>query len=73
MTLRIPERIPPHELGLAKLLDQQIAALQRGDKSESVFDNDDLKIMKTLGTEKYLACLTRMRHNLGQPDGLSEE
>ena len=73
MSLTIPERIPPHKLGLAKMLDRQIGVLEQGGKVESVFDKGQLRELETLGREEYLAYLKRTRQQLGQPDGLSEE
>ena len=72
MALRA-ERIPPHKLELAQMLDDQIKTLESGDKIQSVFDNDELVELQTLGKEKYLAYLKRTRQQLGQPDGLGGE
>ncbi len=73
MTIRIPEKIPPHLQRLAQKLDTQIRTLQSGGNTTSVFDQDEQRALQTLGTEKYLAYLTRTRQELGQPDGASEE
>lgn len=73
MTMRIPERIPPHLQRLAKMLDRQIEVLEQGGRAESVFDKGQLRELQTLGREEYLSYLKRTRHQLGQPDGLSEE
>ena len=72
MSLRA-ERIPPHELKLAQMLDRQIKALETGSDPKSVFDKGQLRELETLGSEEYLAYLKTTRQRLGQPDGLSEE
>jgi hypothetical protein len=71
MSLTIPERIPPHKLELAQLLDRQIKVLETGGDTKSVFDADDLEGIRRLGHAKYLAHLKEMRLKLGQPEDLS--
>lgn len=73
MTLRIPERIPSHELKLAQMLDRQIKALETGSDTKSVFNKGQLRELETLGSEEYLAYLKATRQKLGQPDGLGGE
>ncbi|MBI2996057.1 MAG: hypothetical protein HYY52_05060 [Candidatus Melainabacteria bacterium] len=73
MTLRISEKVPPHLQRLAQRLDVQIKTLEAGGDTKSVFDQDEQRALQTLGTEKYLAYLTRTRKGLGQLESLSEE
>ena len=78
------ERVPPHLMGLANKLDQQIsilespqdpttAVIEENGVQKPVFDKDDFSMIQTLGKEDYLAMLKRTRCNLGQADGLSGE
>lgn len=67
---KIQERIPPHKIGLAKLLDEQIKVLEQNGDRESVFDKNELRQLEILGYAEYLADLKRMRHNIGQPEDL---
>lgn len=68
MTLRIEENIPPHLVDVAKLLDKQIEVLGNGGDPKSVFDKDELLILKDMGHVNYLAKLKRIRANLGIQD-----